>query len=95
MTDPTPEQMRVLAEDLSYVTFSSDYDAVSRAVTALRAAADQLEAVQKLLQECSDWEPGRRPLEWSITDHYFVDTEFWSRLTAIIDPETSQEDDDD
>ena len=86
----TPQQMRELAARLR-----TEQPPRQELEAALRAAADQLEAVRDLLQECSDWEPGRRPLEWSITDHYFIDTDFWPRLTAILDPDTEQDADDD
>lgn len=93
MTAPTPEQMRALADRLKRRQAQIGLDVEAEA--ALRAAAEQLEAIRNLLQECSDWEPGRRPLEWSINDHYFVDTEFWRRLTGILDPDTGQDAEDD
>lgn len=50
MTAPTPEQMRALANDANWRSQKLDHADDRRAIrnyeTALRAAADQLEAVQ-------------------------------------------------
>lgn len=51
MTAPTPEQMRALAEDVLERVAADrdgDLDFADRIMTALRTAADQLEAVQEL-----------------------------------------------
>ncbi len=51
MTAPTPEQMRALAAAVANLTVDNDWDAtvIADVMTALRAAADQLEAAQKWL----------------------------------------------
>lgn len=56
MTATTPEQMRALADAATNLTVDNDWDAtvIADVMTALRAAADQLEAVQALLTEAHD-----------------------------------------
>jgi hypothetical protein len=51
MTAPTPEQMRALAEDVQHTVDNGYEFAPENVVAALRTAADQLEAVQKVLDD--------------------------------------------
>jgi len=47
-------------------------------------------SILSLLSEFTTYEPGDGTLHWSITDHMFLDFDFWPRLTALLDPAPSR-----
>lgn len=52
MTNPTPEQMRTLADTAANLTVDNDWDAtvLAEVMTALRAAADEVDRLRAVIE---------------------------------------------
>ena len=88
MTAPTPEQMRAMASGISGIEFAVPEQTGQRVIAAqqaLRAAADQLEAVRQEVSNYAGW------YEYSLEDSWRFERDL---RTALSMEQYSGDDDD-